>query len=163
MSALLTPAESTSLQDEWSAGTDELDQLQMYEQEAPTEDPKTFDSPIPYWIGKLKQWPQLAQMALDVYSTPAMSDEPERVFSIGGNVLSVCRRRLISDAVHWLLCLRSWQNSEIITLDQRLLRRAVIEVDRRPHNSDDDDDEVHIAPEVIQELLNEVDSEDLYT
>lgn len=101
-------------------------------------------------------------MALNVYSMPVMSDEPERVFSIGGNVLSVCRRRLISDAVHWLLCLRSWQNSEIITLDQRLLRRAVIEVDRRPHNSDDDDDEVHIAPEVIQELLNEVDSEDLY-
>ena len=100
MSALLTPAESTSLQDEWSAGTDELDQLQMYEQEAPTEDPKTFDSPIPYWIGKLKQWPQLAQMALDVYSTPAMSDEPERVFSIAGNVLSVRRRRLTSDAVH---------------------------------------------------------------
>ena len=157
-----TPAESTSLQDEWSTGTDELDQLQMYEQEAPTEDPKTFDSPIPYWIGKLKQWPQLAQMALDVYSTPAMSDEPERVFSIAGNVLSVRRRRLTSDIVHWLLCLRSWQNSEIITLDQRLLRRAVIEVDRRPHNSDDDDDEVHIAPEVIQELLNEVDSEDLY-
>ena len=162
MSALPTPAESTSLQDEWSTGTDELDQLQMYEQEAPTEDPKTFDSPIPYWIGKLKQWPQLAQMALDVYSTPAMSDEPERVFSIAGNVLSVRRRRLTSDIVHWLLCLRSWQNSEIITLDQRLLRRAVIEVDRWPHNGDDDD-EMPIAPEVIQELLNEVDSEDLYT
>ena len=79
----------------------------MYEQEAPTEDPKTFDSPIPYWIGKLKQWPQLAQMALNVYSTLAMSDEPERVFSIAGNVLSVRRRRLTSDAVHWLLCLRS--------------------------------------------------------
>ena len=54
VSALLTPAESTSLQDEWSAGTDELDQLQMYEQEAPTEDPKTFDLPISYQISKLK-------------------------------------------------------------------------------------------------------------
>jgi hypothetical protein len=104
-------------------------------------------------------------MALDVYSTPAMSDEPERVFSIAGNLLSVRRRSLISDAVHWLLCLRSWQNSEIITLDQRLLRRAVIEVDRRPHygrGGGDDDDELPIAPEVIQELLNEVDDEDLY-
>ena len=89
----------------------------MYEQEAPTEDPKAFDLPIPYWLGKLKQWPQLAQMALDVYSTPAISDELERVFSIAGSVLAVRRRRLTSDAVHWLLCLRSWQRSEIITLD----------------------------------------------
>jgi hypothetical protein len=79
----------------------------MYEQEAHSEDLFTFDSPIPYWISKRTTWPQLAQMALDVYSTPAMSDEPERVFSVTSNVLSVRRRRLASDAVQWLLCLRS--------------------------------------------------------
>jgi hypothetical protein len=103
-------------------------------------------------------------MALDVYSTPAMSDEPERVFSITGNVLSVRRRLLTSDAVHWLLCLRSWQNSEIITLDQRLLRRAVIEVDRRPYGySDDEDEGLPIAPDVVQDLLYKANDEDLYT
>jgi hypothetical protein len=64
--------------------------------------------------------------------------------------------------VHWLLCLRSWQNSENITLDQRLLRRAVIEVDRRSHDEDDDDAIVPMAPEVVQELLRGVDDEDLY-
>ena len=104
-------------------------------------------------------------MALDVYSTPAMSDEPERVFSIAGNVLAVRRRHLTSDAVHWPLCLRSWQRSEIITLDQRLLRQAVIEVDRRPHSDDGDDDEPPpIALEVLQDLLQQpaVDDEDLY-
>jgi hypothetical protein len=104
-------------QDEWSAGTDEVGQLQMYEQEAHTGDPKAFDSPIHYWLGKRAQWPQLAQIALDVFSTPAMSDEPERVFSITGNVLLQRRRRLTSDAVQWLLCLRSWQQSEIIALN----------------------------------------------
>lgn len=62
-------------------------------------------------------------------------------------------------AVHWLLCLRSWQNSEVITLDQRLLRRAVIEVDRRPHDEDDDDAIVPTAPGVVQELLREIDDE----
>jgi hypothetical protein len=163
-----TVADCNGPQDEWSSGTDEVDQLQMYEQEAHTEDPKAFDSPIPYWLGKRAQWPQLAQMALDIYSTPAMSDEPERVFSITGNVLSQRRRRLTSDAVQWLLCLRSWQNSEIIALDQRLLRRAVIEVDRHlPHGGDDDDDEITtplIDPEVVDELLQAAaDDEDLYT
>jgi hypothetical protein len=163
-----TVADCNGPQDEWSSGTDEVDQLQMYEQEAHTEDPKAFDSPIPYWLGKRAQWPQLAQMALDIYSTPAMSDEPERVFSITGNVLAQRRRRLTSDAVQWLLCLRSWQNSEIIALDQRLLRRAVIEVDRHlPHGGDDDDDEIAtplIDPEVVDKLLQAAaDDEDLYT
>jgi hypothetical protein len=46
-------------------------------------------------------------MALDIYSTLAMSDEPERVFSIAGNVLSPRRRSLKSEAMQWILCLRS--------------------------------------------------------
>jgi hypothetical protein len=145
----------------------------MYEQEAYTEDPKAFDSPIPYWLGKRAQWPQLAQMALDVYSTPAMSDEPERVFSITGNLLAQRRRRLTSSAVQWLLCLRSWQNSKIIVLDQRLLRSAVIEVDRHPlHDGGGDDggDNEPTTPLIDQELVHELlqaaaadDDEDLYT
>jgi hypothetical protein len=39
------------------------------------------DSPIPYWISKRAIWPQLVQMALDIYTTPACSDEPERMFT----------------------------------------------------------------------------------
>ena len=85
------------LQDEWSSvSTDTFDQLQLYEKEPYTEDYSAFDSPIPYWLNKRAIWPQLAQMALDVYSTPAMSDEPERVFSIAGSVLQPSRRRLTS-------------------------------------------------------------------
>jgi hypothetical protein len=148
-------------QDEWSSYTDDLDQLQLYEREPYTEDPSAFDSPIPYWLNKRAVWPQLAQMALDVYSTPAMSDEPERVFSVSGNVLAPRRRSLTSIVMQWLLCLRSWQSSELITLDQRLLRAAVITVDSmvpRPIPDDDDDDE----PEIIQELVAN-DDEDLYT
>jgi hypothetical protein len=72
-------------------------------------------------------------MAFDIYSTPAMSDEPERVFSIAGNTLNPRRRRLTSAAVQQLLCLRSWQQSDVITLDTRLIRQAVL-----PHNGDSD-------------------------
>jgi hypothetical protein len=94
-------------------------------------------------------------MALDIYSTPAMSDEPERVFSIAGNALAPRRRRLTSEAMQWLLCLRSWQNSEIIRLDQRLLRAAVITVDSLPTprlpDDDEDNDAVDetITPEIV--------------
>jgi hypothetical protein len=57
-------------------------------------------------------------MALDVYATPAMSDEPERVFSMAGNLLSPRRRKLTGEGVEQMLCLRSWQRSGIIELDQ---------------------------------------------
>ena len=44
-------------------------------------------------------WPQLAKMALDIYSTLLMSDELERVFSEGGNLLTPRRRQLSGDYV----------------------------------------------------------------
>ena len=99
-----------------------------------------------------------------------MSDEPERVFSIAGSVLQPSRRRLTSAVMEWLLCLRSWQKSEIITLDQRLLRAAVLTVDSLPPppvpplvgvNVDEDDGDV-ITPEIVQQLLVDND-EDLYS
>jgi hypothetical protein len=60
---------------------------------------------------------------------PAMSDEPERVFSIADNTLATRRRSLTSDAMQWLLCLRSWQNSGVVRLDQCLLRQATMTAD----------------------------------
>lgn len=171
----VTIATSTAMpmkpQDEWSSvSTDTFDQLQLYEKEPYTEDYSAFDSAIPYWLNKRAIWPQLAQMALDVYSTPAMSDEPERVFSIAGHIQQPSRRRLTSEAMQWLLCLRSWQNSGIITLDQRLLRSAILNVDSLPppppltvdDGGDKDDGDEMIIPEVIQELLLDND-EDLYS
>jgi hypothetical protein len=106
-----------------------------------------FDSAIPYWVSKRAIWPQLAQMLHDIYVTPSMSDEPEHVFSVVGNVLAPRRRCRTSDAMQWLLCLRSWQNSEIITLDQRLLRLAVMTTySRLPTSGDDDGDELSTSP-----------------
>jgi hypothetical protein len=101
-------------------------------------------------------------MALDIYSTSAMSDEPERVFSIAGYVLNPRHRCLTSDAMQWLLCLRSWQNSDIITLDQRLMRHAMIATDSLAvGDGDGDDDEVEahettIIDEVGDQLVQQL-------
>jgi hypothetical protein len=54
-----------------------------------------------------------------------MSDEPERVFSIARNLLAPRRRRLKGEGVEQMLCLRSWQRSGIIKLDQALFANTV--------------------------------------
>jgi hypothetical protein len=72
------------------------DQLWLYEHEPHS---KIKDSPITYWVSKRSIWPQLAEMALDVYSTPYMSDEPERVFSATGTSLTPRRRTLKGDII----------------------------------------------------------------
>jgi hypothetical protein len=74
-------------------------------------------------------------MALDVFSTLPMSDEPERVFSEAGNLLSPRRRMMKGESVEMLSCMRSWAKSNIITLDQGKLQQAVKETSL-------DDDEV---------------------
>jgi hypothetical protein len=106
--------------DEWSLDdqTSTADQLWLYEHEPHPKEMSPKDSPIDYWISKRAIWPQLASMALDVFATPAMSDEPERVFSIVGNLLAPRRRSLKGEGVEQMLCLRSWQSSGIIKLDQ---------------------------------------------
>jgi hypothetical protein len=78
--------------------------MELYLREGQPPTISSIDSPIPYWTSKASIWPQLAQLALDMFSTPAMSDEPERVFSMAGNTLSPRRRRLNGDTVQEVLC-----------------------------------------------------------
>jgi hypothetical protein len=78
------------------------------------------------------------RIALDVFSTLPISDEPERMFSISGHLLSPRRRQLKGESVEMLLCLRVWLKSGIIKLDEGLLRQAIAAA----NIDDDDDDEV---------------------
>ena len=47
---------------------------------ATQEENDAFD-PFEWWRGNLKEYPTLARIAFEIYSIPAMSVEPERVFS----------------------------------------------------------------------------------
>ena len=75
------------------------------------------DSPVPYWLSQRQQWPHLSALALDVYSVPVMSDEPERVFSIIGAAITPRRRLLKSDKISYLMCLKAWIKAGVIALD----------------------------------------------
>jgi hypothetical protein len=127
-STKVTPAPADD-DDEWSQYDDvaSVDQLQLYENE-PYPGPGTMsqkDSPIPYWTSKRSIWPELTQMALDIYSTVPMSDSPERVFSGTGHLLSPKRRTMTGEGVEQVTCLRAWEQSGIISLSQGLFSNAV--------------------------------------
>ena len=71
---------------------------------------------VQYWFGKSMdpRWRDLAKMALDYLTVPAMSAEPECVFSAAKLTLSDCRCRMGDDAVEALECLKSWQRDGLI-------------------------------------------------
>ena len=52
-------------------------------------------------------------MAIDILSIPAMSDEPERVFSGARRTISWERARLGAETIEKLECLKHWHQSGI--------------------------------------------------
>ena len=68
------------------------------------------DTLIAYWLRQLKDKSthQLARMALDMASIPAMSSECERVFSQSKLLITGQRHRLKVDIIEATQCLRMW-------------------------------------------------------
>jgi len=75
------------------------------------------DEPIAWWIavGRV-HYPHLAQMAIDILSIPAMSDEPERIFSRLGLMITDRRNGLQCNTVQAAQCLYSWDKAGVINL-----------------------------------------------
>jgi hypothetical protein len=63
---------------------------------------------IAFWKAKKGAYPQLSQMALELYSIPAMSAEVERIFSSAKLLLTDQRASLKEDAIEANECLRQW-------------------------------------------------------
>jgi hypothetical protein len=83
-----------------------------------TKDRKT--SPIKYWLDKRSIWPQLAALALDIFSIPVMSDEPERVFSTTGAAVTPRRRSLLDTTINNLMVVKAWTKAGLIKLDRQV-------------------------------------------
>ena len=56
-----------------------------------------------------KRWPRLSYMAIDILSIPAMSDEPERVFSGGRRTVSWERAQMGAENLERVECLKHWK------------------------------------------------------
>jgi hypothetical protein len=85
---------------EWVAITDPGDYL--------------VDNPIQYWLLRRRQFPRLSRMAIDCFSIPAMSSEPERIFSLTGQMVTPQRGRLKADIIGAAQCISSWERNKIV-------------------------------------------------
>ena len=71
----------------------------------------TFDvDPRTWWMETTQQvnYPNLSKLALDILSIPAMSADPERLFSSAKLTISDLRNRLGIDIIEAFECLKSW-------------------------------------------------------
>lgn len=71
--------------------------------------PEVID-PRDWWLEptRRKTFPNLSIMALDVLSIPAMSAEPERLFSGAKITITDRRNRLGIESIEAIECLKSW-------------------------------------------------------
>jgi hypothetical protein len=75
-------------------------------------------NPISYWIENRRRWPRLARMALDIFSIPAMSSDPERIFSLSGDMVSPKRNALQAETIGAAQCLKSWDKNRIFDISK---------------------------------------------
>lgn len=90
----------------------ESSQLTSYWEGDPTA--YTVANPIEWWHAEGSQWPVLQRMALDVFTIPAMSAEPERIFSYGRRKISYERTRLNDDMIEAEMCQKAWLVNKIV-------------------------------------------------
>ena len=86
------------------APIDEYDRFVQSEIVCDIEDPRRW------WLEETQQkvYPNLSKMALDILSIPAMSAEPERLFSGAKISITDRRNRLGIESIEALECLKSW-------------------------------------------------------
>ena len=53
-------------------------------------------------------------MAIDILSIPAISDEPERVFSGARCTVSWDKGQMVPETIEWRECLKHWKRSGIL-------------------------------------------------
>jgi hypothetical protein len=102
---------------------DTRDAMEIFQEEPPL-DPEAVTDVIGYWARKRHdpKWKDLAKMALEFLSIPAMSAEPERVFSSAKITLDDRRCQLGDDAINALECLKSWQRDGLISASHAEIR-----------------------------------------
>jgi len=79
-----------------------------------SEDDKKVKNPLAWWVDRRHAWPVLSKLALNIFSTPAMSAEPERVFSDGSELITDKRNGLGDDTVEAEMIQKNWITSKIL-------------------------------------------------
>jgi hypothetical protein len=79
-----------------------------------------FEDVRDWWLAAEQQaiYPNLSRMALNLLSIPAISAEPERLFSSCKITITDRRNKLSVKVIEALECLRSWHKVEAFELDE---------------------------------------------
>jgi len=91
-----------------------LDQFERFQERDPQDE--LPGGALEYWVSRLDdpRQSQVARMGVELMSIPAMSDEPERVFSSAKLLISDRRNRLGDDIIQASECLKSWVQQGLI-------------------------------------------------
>jgi hypothetical protein len=75
------------------------------------------NQPLSFWTTEViqRQYPRLSRMAIDLFTIPAMSDEPERTFGSCSLMITSHRGSLESDVVEFTQCTKNWLKNGVIT------------------------------------------------
>jgi hypothetical protein len=92
--------------------TTRRDQLTLYLEEPPVDHLGVME----YWKLREREWPQLAAMAFDFLTIPAMSSECERVFSSCAHMTTPESSKLSGELLWHQECLKNWCRRGAITL-----------------------------------------------
>ena len=63
---------------------------------------------LKYWQAKQFQYPVISRIAQDYLAILASSAVSEHIFSVGGDIVTKKRNRLLPSTLRYLLCLRDW-------------------------------------------------------
>ncbi|KAG9377839.1 Dimer-Tnp-hAT domain containing protein [Pyrenophora tritici-repentis] len=90
---------------------DELERWRRFELRWTQEQFEQGSNPVSYWISLRPKYPNLARMAIDILTIPASSCECERLFSELGDLLEPRRRKIGSQLLAAIQCIRSWRDA----------------------------------------------------
>ena len=101
-------------------------------------------TPLEWWCREEQrlEYPRLHQMAIEVLSVLAMSDDPERVFSCIRRTISQDRTRLLAEIIEKLECLGNQVKNDLI-------RKLYVVVDDEIMDISGDRDKVFLSPAYI--------------
>ena len=71
------------------------------------------DGPLLYWKSRQRYAPCLAEMAKSYLAAPSTNTPTERTFSQGRSLIHYTRSRLTVEQMRALMCLKSWQKTNI--------------------------------------------------
>jgi hypothetical protein len=99
------------------------DSMEAFQHEYPLDEHGVQDV-IQHWAAKRSEprWKNLARMALEYLSIPAMSAEPEYVFSAAKLTITERGRALIDEAISAVECLKSWSRDGFISAKYKQLQ-----------------------------------------